>query len=115
MLPVLEEAMDLQLRQRVRRGMEPPKKKADAEGDEKLGAFPVSRLVQRRILGAAICYDAAGAGSGGRGPACQLHGGDPSHMTDGMWSFHVLFRLRQYLSSGRAKARSLCQPQADTV
>lgn len=96
--------MDLQLRQRARRGMEPPKKEADAEGDEKLGALPVSRLVQRRILGAAICYDGAGAGSGGRGPACQLHGGDPSHMTDGMWSFHVLLRLRQYLSSGRAKA-----------
>lgn len=41
---------------------------------------------------------------GGRGLACQLHGGDPSHMTDGTWSFHVLFRLRQYLPSGRAKA-----------
>ena len=83
---------------RARRGMEPPKKEADAE--EKLGSLPVSRLVQRRMLGAVSVM----VGAGGRGLACELHGGDPSHMTDGTWSFHVLFRLRQYLPSGRAKA-----------
>lgn len=37
--------------------MELPKKEADAEDDEKLGALPISRLVQRRILGAVIGHD----------------------------------------------------------
>lgn len=46
--------------------MEPSKKEADAEDNEKLVALLVSRLVQRRILGAVIRHD----GEGGRGLAC---------------------------------------------
>lgn len=45
---------------RARRGIEPPKKETDAEDDGKLGALPISRLVQRRILGAVICHDGGG-------------------------------------------------------
>lgn len=83
---------------RARRGMGPPKKAADAKADEELGALPVSRLVQRRMLGAGIGHD------GGGWEGAQLHGGYPSHMTARTWSFHVLFRLRYYPPSGRAKA-----------